>query len=275
LFERAWGFESLRPHFSRTAVTHPPALVAYVLRRAADGLNAVEISREIAIPRRTIADWITGKVPTGGRTRANTDPFWSRCESCSHEEHDFEALTPSYVYLLGMYLGDGCISAGPRDVYRLRIALDLKYPLVIAEVKCAIGDVMPENKVGCHRRQYNCVDVYAYSKAWPCFFPQHGPGAKHDRKIALEEWQTRLVDRWPGALLRGLIHSDGCRFMNTGTKWRHPRYSFCNVSEDIKTIFCQACKRLGLRYTTAGPKTIYVPRKADVAVLDRFVGPKA
>jgi hypothetical protein len=91
----------------------------------------------------------------------------------------------------------------------------------------------------------------------------------------LTDWQTRLVDRWPGALLRCLIHSDGCRFINTGRKWSHPRYSFCNVPEDIKAIFCDACDRLGLRYTRAPPKTIYVSRKADVAVLDRIVGPKA
>jgi hypothetical protein len=32
---------------------------------------------------------------------------------------------------------------------------------------------------------------------------------------------------------------------------------------------------MGLHWTTAGTKTIYVSRKADVALLDRFVGPKA
>jgi hypothetical protein len=37
---------------------------------------------------------------------------------------------------------------------------------------------------------------------------------KHKRKIALEPWQERTVERHPGRLLRGLIHSDGCRTMN-------------------------------------------------------------
>jgi len=40
-------------------------------------------------------------------------------------------------------------------------------------------------------------------------------------------------------------------------------------------IFCEACDLMGLHWTTSGEKTIYVSRKADVAVLDRFVGPKA
>jgi hypothetical protein len=32
---------------------------------------------------------------------------------------------------------------------------------------------------------------------------------------------------------------------------------------------------MGLHWTASGDKTIYVSRKADVAELDRFVGPKA
>jgi hypothetical protein len=53
-----------------------------------------------------------------------------------------------------------------------------------------------------------------------------------------------------------------------------PRYSFSNLSIDIKRIFCEACDQLGLHWTTAPPKSIYVSRKADVARLDEFVGPK-
>jgi hypothetical protein len=83
-----------------------------------------------------------------------------------------------------------------------------------------------------------------------------------------------LVARWPALVLRGLIHSDGCRFQNTGRGWSHPRYSFANKSAGIRTIFCDACDLIGLHWTTAGEKTIYVSRKADVAVLDGCIGPK-
>ena len=62
--------------------------------------------------------------------------------------------------------------------------------------------------------------------------------------------------------------------MNTGRAWRHPRYVFVNLSLDIRRIFTDACDLLGLRWTTSGSK-VYVSRKADVATMDRFIGPKA
>jgi hypothetical protein len=117
-------------------------------------------------------------------------------------------------------------------------------------------------------------ELFAYSKTLLCLFPQHGPGRKHERAIALTEWQRRLVAGQPQLMVRGLIHSDGCRFQNTGRGWSHPRYSFANLSPGIRAIFCDACDLIGLRWTASGEKTIYVSRKADVATLDRFVGPK-
>jgi hypothetical protein len=273
LLERAWGFESLRPHLDQGAL-HPPDVVARALRLGSEGRNAVEISRELAVPRRTIADWLGGAVPRHLRLPLTLYPPVGACARCGQQEHDRAGLPRTYVYLLGLYLGDGCISAAPRGVFKLRIVLDAKYRGIIDEAQRAVGDVMPLNKVTVQIRPKNCVELYAYSKAWPCLFPQHGPGKKHERTIALEAWQKRLVARSPDALLRGLIQSDGCRFMNTGRAWRHPRYSFCNRSEGIKEIFCAACEQLGLHWTRSGPKTIYVSRKADVAMLDRIVGPK-
>jgi hypothetical protein len=172
-----------------------------------------------------------------------------------------------------MYLGDGCLSEHRRHVFKLRISLDVRYPGIAEECERAIGEVMPQNRIG---RVDNGTwhELYSYSKSWPCLFPQHGPGRKHERRIELTDWQWAHVERWPALLLRGLIQSDGCRFQNTGRAWSHPRYSFANNSEDIKAIFCHVCQLMGLHWTRSGAKTIYVSRKADVAVLDRFVGPK-
>src|SRR5207302_2612939 len=77
-------------------------------------------------------------------------------------------------------------------------------------------------------RPQNCVEVSSYWKCWPCLFPQHGPGKKHTRRIELVDWQQGLAGRLPDQLLRGLIHSDGCRFQNTGRNWSWPRYTFSN-----------------------------------------------
>jgi hypothetical protein len=126
-----------------------------------------------------------------------------------------------------------------------------------------------------HRQHQNCVEVCSYWKAWPCLLPQHGLGKKHERAIVLTAWQLNLVERSPEQLLRGLIHSDGCRFTNTGRcNWVCPRYAFTQVSEDIQSIFCHSCDLVGVHWTRSGNRTIYVSRKADVAKLDEFIGPK-
>jgi len=248
-------------------VTHRIDVVTQSLELAGEGPSTSEVARRVGVPRATVRDWLAGRMPAGyGRGGAG-------CVGCGGL-HDLDALPPNYVYLLGMYLGDGCLSAHPRGVFKLRISLDARYPGIAEECERAMGAVMRRNRIG--RAGYGTShELFAYSKNWPCLFPQHGPGRKHERDIALTDWQRRLVKRWPALLLRGLIHSDGCRFQNTGRGWSHPRYSFANSSEDIKRIFCDACDLMGLHWTASGEKTIYVSRKADVARLDRFVGPKA
>jgi len=242
---------------------------------AATGKSPLAISRATGIPRSTIRDWLAGRVPNGG---AVDEPA---CSACGAPQHRFDSLPPEYVYLLGLYLGDGCISAHPRGVYRLRVFFDARYPEIIAAAEAAVRRVFPANRINRVSRSggyensapHSNVELSVYSKALPCLFPQHGPGRKHERRIALEEWQRGLVERHPEQLLRGLIHSDGCRFVNTGRNWRHPRYSFSNHSEGIRAIFCDACDLVGVRWTTA-PRTVYVSRVRDVALLDEFIGPK-
>jgi hypothetical protein len=248
------------------AVTHPVHLGDRSLELAGEGVCTSEVARRLGVPRATVRDWLAGRLPRGFH-RGEVG-----CVECGGL-HDLETLPPSYVYLLGMYLGDGCLSEHPRRVFKLRISLDARYPGIADECERAVRAVMPRNRVG-----RVCLgtwnELYAYSKSWPCLFPQHGAGRKHERPIVLRPWQWALVERWTTLMLRGLIQSDGCRFQNTGRGWSHPRYSFANKSDDIKRIFCDVCDLVGLHWTTAGEKTIYVSRKADVALLDSFVGPK-
>jgi hypothetical protein len=159
-------------------------------------------------------------------------------------------------------------------VYQLRIALDRRYPGIIESAAAAVGETRGA-PASVQSRPGNWVEVCGYWKSWPCMFPQHGSGPKHRRPILLTDWQLDLVARWPDQLLRGLIQSDGCRFINTGRgNWACPRYSFRQTSDDIRGIFCDACDLMGIRWTQSGEQTIYVSRKADVATLDRFIGPK-
>lgn len=185
----------------------------------------------------------------------------------------------AYAYLLGLYLGDGLVSVHPRGVYRLRIFLDRAYPVIVAECSTAMGLVMPASKVGVFSHKHaQMEEVYAYSRHWPHLFPQHGAGPKHMRGIALEPWQQSIVERHPGRILRGLIHSDGCRVTN---KVRHPkrtyaypRYFFSNRSHDIQHIFCQACDQLEIAWRPDGQWNISVARGEAVAAMDRHVGAK-
>ena len=83
----------------------------------------------------------------------------------------------------------------------------------------------------------------------------------------------------PRALIRGLIRSDGSRFINRvrhGTKlYAYPRYMFSNQSVDIQRIFCDACDLLDIAWTSPYWKTISISRRESVARLDEFVGPKS
>jgi len=184
-----------------------------------------------------------------------------------------------YAYLLGLYLGDGCLLRHPRGVYRLHVFLDSAYPIIAAECEAAMSLVMPASRASCLRHpRYNMLGVVSYSKHWPHLFPQHGPGVKHKRRIALEPWQERVVERHPGRLLRGLIHSDGCRVVNRirhpKKTYEYPRYFFTNRSLDIQRIFCDTCDRLDVAWRQDGPWNVSVARRDAVAIMDRHVGPK-
>jgi hypothetical protein len=188
---------------------------------------------------------------------------------------DGELNVAWYSYLLGMYLGDGCLTEHQRGVYSLRITLDLRYGGIIDECRRAILAVRnnPEAKVG-KSLLVGCVQIGSYWKHWPCLFPQHGAGPKHLRKIELEPWQQEIADAHPDRLLRGLIHSDGCRFVNRVNGKGYLRYQFRNNSEDIRRVFCRACDVYGVSWKQSYWNTISVSRGADVRRLDLSVGPK-
>lgn len=64
-----------------------------------------------------------------------------RCPRCDGAHLVDRTGTPEYVYLLGVHLGDGCISAHARSVFRLRITLDSRYPGLIEECRAALSTV--------------------------------------------------------------------------------------------------------------------------------------
>jgi hypothetical protein len=237
------------------------AEIAEVQALAARGLNHCEIARRTGIPRSTVRDWRNGKLPR----RRSHDYLLQRLPSSEAE----------YAYLLGLYLGDGCISTSAKGVHRLRITLDSVYPTIIAECAAAIRAVMPSNAVLVQRKQgERAVEVGCSSKGWPLLIPQHGPGRKHLRRIELAGWQESIVDRQPKPFLRGLIHSDGCRVINKSMGREYLRYFFTQVSDDIRPIFTNTCDQLKIQWRQSNWKTISIARRESVALLDEFIGPK-
>ncbi|WP_344277248.1 hypothetical protein [Actinomadura napierensis] len=145
----------------------------------------------------------------------------------------------------------------------------------------AVQAVRPANKVRIIPK-IGCVEVNSHSKHWPCLFPQHGPGRKHERAITLAAWQKEIVDRHTQEFVHGLLHSDGCRSVNrvrrplkSGDRWyEYPRYNFTDLSVDIQRLFTDALDRLGIAWRQMNATDISVARREAVARLDEFVGAK-
>ncbi|MEU1814314.1 transcriptional regulator [Streptomyces roseifaciens] len=243
---------------------------ALALVRQGRSLNSV--SKETGISRYAIRSWQT-----------RIEPLPRSAAPCGRCGPDPQLLhTPvAYTYLLGLYLGDGCLSRQRSGTYVLRVACATAWPGLIASCREAIKAVRPENSV-CVVQKQGCVMVTSTSKHWPCLFPQHASGKKHERVITLEPWQQRLVDAHPWELLRGLIHSDGCRITNWTTRltngvtkrYEYPRYFFTNKSVDIRQIYTDTLDAVGVEWKQPNPFNISVARKASVSLMDAHIGPK-
>jgi hypothetical protein len=245
---------------------HPVGQVERVLALHREGLSSYAISRKTGIARSTLQHWLG-------------DPDRALARGQSRGVSPRQA-PESYAYLLGLYLGDGWIRRYPRT-WQLVLTLDSRYEKIVTEARAAVRTFTPSGITRVRRRRdERAVDVTAYGKHWLRLFPQHGPGRKHHRPIALSAWQRDITHRHPEDLLRGLIHSDGCRVIASirGPKGKHysyVRYYFSNRSADIRGIFCEHMDLLSIDWTQSMDYVIQVARRPAVEALDRFVGPKS
>ncbi|MGW4896735.1 helix-turn-helix domain-containing protein [Kitasatospora sp. NPDC004240] len=245
-----------------------------------NGARNADVARRLSVPAGTISWWKHqdlakhGTLP--GRKR-------STCPHCYGSALD----RPAYAYLLGLYLGDGHITQ-PRQhrTLSLFITCDNNWPGIMDSVEQAMRSVFPNNKP-CRVRRTGCHDVKLYSNHLLCHFPQHGPGKKHERTIALEPWQREIVEAHPWEFLRGLIHSDGCRITNWATRtvngvvrrYEYPRYFFTNTSTDITRLLTDTLDAVGVAWKASVPRptgqvNVSIARKASVALMDTHIGPK-
>ena len=253
---------------------HPPHVKQAGVELLAQGLSDSEIGLRIGVPRRTVCDWRRRIQRCGSRDSARL------CPRCWRGARAVRFDQPDYALLLGLYLGDGSISRHART-QRLRITLDERYPMIIAETRELLERGFPANRVHVSsRRRGRCADVSVYSCHLGCLLPQHGNGAKHERAIALEQWQQTVVDQWPWAFIKGCIWSDGCLFTNRTGAYEYPSFSFSNRSPDIARLFVAACDRVGVvtRATQdrrRGSWQVRINWRHSVALMLAHVGRKA
>lgn len=245
------------------------------------GVPNAEIARKLDVPKGTVGTWKFRDRAVNPDAYPKTDLSSRACFRCAGSQFD----AGEYSYLLGLYLGDGCLSAGARarakGVWMLRIACGDSWPGLIDACATAVSRAMPGNRV-CRVRAPGMVFVTSYSKHWPCLFPQHGPGMKHTRKIELADWQKPVIDRHRWEFIRGLVHSDGCRITNwtehgaagTRKRYEYNRYFFTNASADIRGLYCEALDQVGVEWRYSNSRNISVAKKSSVALMDRHVGPK-
>jgi hypothetical protein len=236
------------------------------------GRGDSEIARLTRIPRPTISSWRHGRGSVYHERLVAANASWRPPDA------------RAYCYLLGIYLGDGCVVVLRSGAARLVISLDSAYPGIIEAVEEAVCAVLPDAGLSRSLGPNGTVTIVGASHpVLPFAFPQHGPGRKHRREIALVGWQRALTHGHPRELLRGLIHSDGCRTLNRFTtklpsgrvgEYEYPRYFFSNLSKGIRAIFCEHCELLGIRWTQSNARNISVSHRKSVALLDEFVGPK-
>ena len=140
------------------------------------GTPTAAIARELFIARSTVRYWLVDGA--GVAQSAEAIPLkgtkWG-FESLHQHQHR------AYAYLIGAYLGDGCISFTGRT-YVLRVYLHRKQIDVIREVLHAIHTVVPYRRPWLrYRPRSPVVEVTSSFLEWPHVIPQHGRGRKHMR----------------------------------------------------------------------------------------------
>ncbi len=193
------------------AHVRPWSTVVDALSDSDAGMSDAANAEKHGVAVKTIRRW-RRDYQRRGRPRGQSH-LGALCPRCDEGELDTEA----YSELLGWYLGDGTITRGRRGVFNLHVINDAKYGVANTRLLEIFRRVKPASRP--HTRQVPGAVLTTVSwKHWPCLFPQHGPGRKHERSIVLDEWQQRVVVAHPDPFLRGLFHSDGSRVKNWATR---------------------------------------------------------
>jgi hypothetical protein len=216
------------------------------------GYSLHSSSMSTGINRSTLQDW-RDHPEKAQRARAS-------CPRCTDVVRLPEPCA-DYAYLLGLYLGDGCISvAGDRakGVWKLRLMCADAWPGLVEECAQAMRAIRPENKVMMIQCQ-GCTEVVSCSKHWPCLFPQHGTGRRHLRKIELADRQADHCGTPPGRV--------GARAYSLGWVWRaQPGPAYAGKRRALRVPAVSVRERVG--WHPRALRSDAGPARGGVAVLE-------
>jgi hypothetical protein len=261
-----------------------------VMKLKAEGYRVVDIVNKTGLTRSCINNWVNrgSKI----HNEQNIKPKLTNLHPIEYlnslnKEIEQNLRYSLYSYILGLYLGDGCIGE-LRKTKRLAISLDKKYPKLNEFVWYCMKTLFNKNPYtydrSINRGQKhisNSIDISICSTNLGVIFPHEGRGAKHLRKIELQEWQLNILDHVH--FVKGLIHSDGsyfyCKTFNTFN------YTFSNCSVDICGLLMNSLKILEISYNhhqkkkisekgTVLKNCVNVNRKNDVEKLHSLIGDK-
>jgi len=134
------------------SIMYSPDVRRHAIALMERGLSLRSISMSTGVSRATLHDW--REHPEGSANPHATCPRCSARPTLPEPHAD-------YAYLLGLYLGDGCISRGgarDKDAWKLRIASADAWPGLIQECMRAMSTIRPGNKVST-RQDVGCVEA--------------------------------------------------------------------------------------------------------------------
>ncbi len=239
-------------------------------------------ARQLGLPRPTVRDWHAGKLPRHSCARAT-----------AHGSGDHWPARPAGAAAL-RNTGSGALNRlrlstrpvsgrrqhldHPQRRLRLRVSLDKKYPRIIEECAAAMQAVVAWSKVHRLPTPTNSLIVcllqvlaLPVSPAWP--------GSKHARKSRLRLAAGAGSRSRPRPSASQALSSLTAAVSSTpeavgGARRTTRSQSLHRHQAHLLRSLRLAWAPLDGAFRHPSAKSVYVSRKADVARLDEFVGPK-
>lgn len=242
-----------------------------VMKLLSYGHSIAEVSRMTGVNRSSISNWkIRGERVSSPLDLS--DP--TKCITSMHSELT-EEIKKAYSYILGLYLGDGCIYELDRTE-KMTITLDKQYEVLNNYTVETLGKFFKKSPYIFDRSLHgrgNAIDVNICTSTLSLLFPQHGKGKKHNRDIILTDWQLDVID--PISIVKGLIMSDGSYYIDRQSGIM--KYSFSNKSVQLIGILAKYLSELGISfaiYTKLKKTELVVHKKLEVEKLHEMIGDK-